>query len=155
MGKNSLFLLRIIADVERKVKSCRPPSCHPERRAYARSRTPSGAQERRSRSVRRDLSRGSCFLHRSSVLLNTEQPSHRNIQDLGDLAQLIIRHKTGADLNARNAITLDNDSRDLQARREIALCQPMAAPRLMNTVTANVFLPVVIVYLHKNTPKIR
>ena len=49
----------------------------------------------------------------TAFLFYPQQPIHRHLQDLGEFTQFIIRYKSGANLNARNAVTLNNDPGDL------------------------------------------
>lgn len=84
---------------------------------------------------------------------NAEQPRDRYLEYPRKLTQLVIGDESRADLDSGDAVALDDDPRHLKLCREIALRQAMSAPRLVYTITANILLSVVIVYLHNSPPK--
>ena len=86
-------------------------------------------------------------------LFDTKQPIHRHLEYLRQRTQLVIRYKARTDLNARNAVALNNDSRYLQARREIALRQAVAASGLVYAIAANILFSVIIIYFQTPTPQ--
>ena len=54
-------------------------------------------------------------------LIHPEQPKHGYPQHLRKDRQLVIRHKAGADLDAADAVPLDNNTPYLHPGRQICL----------------------------------
>ena len=67
-----------------------------------------------------------------------QEPIDGDVQDLCNLAQLVIGNESRADLNAGNAVTFDDDPLYLQACGEVALCHAKAAARLVDSFGANI-----------------
>ena len=65
---------------------------------------------------------------------NAQQPAYGNLQNFCQLAEFVISDEPRADLNAGDAVALDDDARYLQLCRQIALRQSVLAPRLVRAV---------------------
>ena len=81
-------------------------------------------------------------------LAHPEQPKYRDPQHLREDRKLVVRHKAGADLDAADAVPLDNNAPYLHPGCQIRLLQPLLLSRFSDTIAGNILFAIIVIYFH-------
>lgn len=74
------------------------------------------------------------------------------MKDFGKQRYFIVRNKSGADFNAADTVTFNNNPFNLHPCGKVDLRQSKSLPCLTDTVTRNVLFSVVVIDFHIDTP---
>lgn len=88
------------------------------------------------------------------ILFLTNEPFHRHIEDFRKYHEFIVRDKAVAGLNFADGLPLNGDAVDLHTGRKLRLGQSHGRPRLMDTVTGNIFLSIKVINLQGLTSNV-